>query len=102
MPFLLQIFISAPKVCGFLGCAQVGKVRIAAVKKVSRELIQKYPDKFTTNYEQNKVALASLVDARTKRLRNRIVGYVTRLKIVEGKRAAAPGEIGPEGADDQA
>ena len=86
----------------FLGCAHVGKVRIAAVKKVSRELLEKYPDKFTTNYEQNKVALASLVDARPKRLRNRIVGYVTRLKIVEGKRAAAPSEIGPEGAEDQA
>ena len=80
----------------------MGKVRIAAVKKVSRELLEKYPDRFTTNYEQNKVALSSLVDARTKRLRNRIVGYVTRLKIVEGKRAAAPGEIGPEGSDDQA
>lgn len=80
----------------------MGKVRIAAVKKVSRELLAKYPDKFTTNYDQNKVALASLVDARTKRLRNRIVGYVTRLKIVEGNRAAAPGEIGPEAADDQA
>jgi small subunit ribosomal protein S17e len=80
----------------------VGKVRIAAVKKVSRELLEKYPDKFTTDYEANKVALSTLVDARTKRLRNRIVGYVTRLKIVEGKRAAAPGEIGPEGTDDQA
>jgi small subunit ribosomal protein S17e len=80
----------------------VGKVRIAAVKKVSRELVSRYPDKFSKNYEENKVALSTLVDARTKRLRNRIVGYVTRLKIVEAKRAAAPGEIGPEGADDQA
>src|SRR5207245_10260198 len=71
-------------------------------KKVSRELVARYPDKFSKNYEENKVALAVLVDARTKRLRNRIVGYVTRLKIVEAKRAAAPGEIGPEGPDDQA
>jgi small subunit ribosomal protein S17e len=87
---------------GLLGRASVGKVRIAAVKKVSRELVARYPDKFSKNYEENKVALAVLVDARTKRLRNRIVGYVTRLKIVEAKRAAAPGEIGPEGPDDQA
>ena len=79
----------------------MGKVRIAAVKKVSRELVTRYPDKFSKNYEENKIALATLVDARTKRLRNRIVGYVTRLKIVEAKRAAAPGEIGPEGPDDQ-
>jgi small subunit ribosomal protein S17e len=70
----------------------VGKVRIAAVKKVARELVGRYPDKFTTNYESNKTVMADLVDAKTKRLRNRIVGYVTRLKIVEVKRAAAPTE----------
>ena len=71
----------------------MGKVRIASVKKVARELIEQYPDRFTTNYESNKVAMANVVDAKTKRLRNRIVGYVTRLKIVEGRRAAAPAEI---------
>ena len=71
----------------------MGKVRIAAVKKVARELVDLYPDRLTTNYESNKTVLADLVDAKTKRLRNRIVGYVTRLKIVEGRRAAAPAEI---------
>ena len=79
-----------------LGSARVGKVRIAAVKKVARELLQRYPDKFTTNYESNKTVLANIVDAKTKRLRNRVVGYVTRLKIVEGRRAAAPTEISKE------
>jgi small subunit ribosomal protein S17e len=71
----------------------VGKVRIAAVKKVARELVARYPDKFTTDYESNKKVLADLVDAKTKRLRNRVVGYVTRLKIVEIRRAEAPTEI---------
>ncbi len=74
----------------------VGKVRIAAVKKVARELCARYPDKFSTNYESNKTVLADLVDAKTKRLRNRIVGYVTRLKIVEGNRKAAPTEATAE------
>lgn len=74
----------------------MGKVRIAAVKKVARELVERYPDKLTTDYESNKKVLADLVDAKTKRLRNRVVGYVTRLKIVEGRRAAAPKEIVPE------
>ena len=71
----------------------MGKVRIAAVKKVARELVARYPDKFTTDYESNKKVLADLVDAKTKRLRNRVVGYVTRLKIVEIRRAEAPTEI---------
>jgi small subunit ribosomal protein S17e len=74
----------------------VGKVRIAAVKKISRELVALYPDKFGVDYEANKKALEPLVDARTKRLRNRIVGYITRLKIVEVSRAAATTEIPSE------
>ena len=75
-----------------LGSARVGKVRIAAVKKVARELVERYPDKFSTNYESNKKVIGDLVDAKTKRLRNRVVGYVTRLKIVEVRRAEAPTE----------
>src|SRR5437867_626006 len=50
----------------------------------------------SANYESNKKVMADLVDAKTKRLRNRVVGYVTRLKIVEGRRAAAPTEIPQE------
>ena len=75
---------------------RVGKVRIAAVKKISRELVALYPDKFGVDYEANKKALEPLVDARTKRLRNRIVGYITRLKIVEVNRASATTEIPSE------
>jgi len=80
---------------------RVGKVRIASVKKISRDLVTLYPDKFSTDYEANKKAFEPLVDARTKRLRNRIVGYITRLKIVEQNRAAATSELGPEISEDQ-
>src|SRR2546430_11648620 len=62
----------------------------------NRELVARYPDKFTTNYESNKTVLADLVDAKTKRLRNRVVGYVTRLKIVEIRRSSAPTSISEE------
>jgi len=80
---------------------RVGKVRIASVKKMSRNLVALYPDKFGTDYEANKKAFEPLVDARTKRLRNRIVGYITRLKIVEVNRAAATSELGPEAPEEQ-
>ena len=80
----------------------MGKVRIASVKKWSRDLVALYPDKFGMDYEANKKAFAPLVDARTKKLRNRIVGYITRLKIVEKNRAAATSRLGPETAEEQA
>jgi len=66
------------------------------VKKSARKIIALYPDKFGVDYEANKKALEPLVDARTKRLRNRIVGYITRLKIVEVNRASATTEIPSE------
>lgn len=63
---------------------------------MARELVERYPDRFTTNYENNKKVIGDLVDAKTKRLRNRVLGYVTRLKIVEERRASAPTEIATE------
>ncbi|HZD13292.1 MAG TPA: 30S ribosomal protein S17e [Candidatus Binatus sp.] len=72
----------------------MGKVRIHAVKKVARDLVARYPDKFNKDFDANKKALVLLVEARTKRMRNRVIGYITRLKITEETRASAPeGEI---------
>jgi len=68
----------------------LGKVRIAAVKKVARDMVARYPEKFNKDFEANKKALVLLVEARTKRMRNRVIGYITRLKITEETRASAP------------
>src|SRR5207253_626110 len=92
--FRRQIFKSPAVGSPNLESVRVGKVRIAAVKKVSRELIARYPDKFTTNYESNKTVLADLVDAKTKRLRNRVVGYVTRAVLDGTHRLAALSQLG--------
>lgn len=67
----------------------MGKVRIETVKRVSRELLRRYPDRFTGEFESDKQAVIELVATDSKRLRNRIAGYVTRLKVVEAERAAA-------------
>jgi len=49
------------------------------VKRIARELMQRYPDKFTTDFENNKKAVQLLTTISSIRLRNRIAGYVTRL-----------------------
>ncbi len=67
----------------------LGKVRTETVKRVSRELIRRFPERFTGNFESDKEAVNQLVLTQSKRLRNRIAGYVTRLKVVEAERAAA-------------
>jgi len=57
----------------------LGNVRTEKVKRIARELFRRYPDRFTTDYEQNKKALLSLVDLPSKKLRNLIAGYITGL-----------------------
>jgi small subunit ribosomal protein S17e len=67
----------------------LGKVRTETVKRLSRELLRRYPDRFTGDFEADKNSVNELVTTPSKRLRNRIAGYVTRLKVVEAERVAA-------------
>jgi len=59
----------------------LGNVRSEKVKRIARELFKRYPDKFTADFEKNKELIGSMVNISSKRLRNMIVGYVTRLAI---------------------
>jgi small subunit ribosomal protein S17e len=65
----------------------LGKVRTDTVKRAARELVEKFPDRFTTEYEANKLAVNELLRAPSKKLRNLIAGYVTRLKVTDAKKA---------------
>jgi small subunit ribosomal protein S17e len=65
----------------------LGKVRTETVKRAARELIERFPEKFTSEYEANKAAVNEVLNAPSKKLRNRIAGYVTRLKVTDAHRA---------------
>ena len=64
----------------------MGKVRTETVKRAARELIERFPSKFTNEYEANKSAVNEVLIAPSKKLRNRIAGYVTRLKVTEAQK----------------
>ena len=57
----------------------MGKVRTILIKKVSKELINKYPNVFTIDFEKNKKLLDEYVEIDSKHLRNRISGYIVNL-----------------------
>ena len=65
----------------------MGKVRTETVKRAARELIARFPEKFTNEFEANKASVNQVVKAPSKKLRNRIAGYATRLKMTEAHRA---------------
>ncbi len=60
----------------------LGNVRPEKVKKVARDLLTKYPNAFTTDFERNKEILKTIVNTQSKSLRNTIAGYITRLVII--------------------
>ncbi|MDH4221814.1 MAG: 30S ribosomal protein S17e [Candidatus Bathyarchaeota archaeon] len=66
----------------------MGKVRTEHVKKIARELVERFPDKFTTDFENNKKIVDTLTRTSSTKLRNRIAGYTTRLiAITHGAEA---------------
>jgi len=76
----------------------LGKVRPERVKKIAKELLKRYPNRFTTDFESNKKLLGSLSNVSSVRLRNRIAGYITRLvAITKAAEKAATEEAEEEG-----
>jgi small subunit ribosomal protein S17e len=56
----------------------LGKVRTELVKRISLELMERYPNAFSADFEQNKRVLMDLNLDISKRLRNRVAGYIAR------------------------
>jgi len=52
------------------------------VKRVARELVERFPEKFTVDFESNKEIVESLTNISSTKLRNRIAGYITRLLTI--------------------
>ena len=74
----------------------MGKVRPERVKKIAKEMLKRYPDRFTTDFESNKKLLGSLSKISSVRLRNRIAGYITRLVAITKAAEKAEAEEAAE------
>ena len=46
------------------------------VKKLSTELLNRYPEKFNVYFQQNKKTIDEIAKVRSKELRNQIAGYI--------------------------
>jgi len=57
----------------------MGNIRTSFVKRIAKEMIETHENKFTTDFEDNKILVEDLSTVSSKHLRNKIAGYVTRL-----------------------
>jgi small subunit ribosomal protein S17e len=59
----------------------MGNIRPTYIKRVAIELVERFPERFTEDFDHNKKAVSELADFQGKALRNRVAGYVTRYRL---------------------
>ncbi len=65
-------------------------------RRLSEEIMEKHPDVFGSDFEQNKKALEELALIPSKMLRNRIAGYIAKAHREPAGDAEAPGKEAEE------
>ena len=56
----------------------MGRIRPTYIKRVAIELVNKYPQAFSKDFENNKEMVSALTDVSSVTMRNRIAGDITR------------------------
>ncbi len=58
----------------------MGRIRGRWIKNLAKKFVEKYPDKFSTDFEANKKALDELNLLDDKPIRNKVAGYIVDVK----------------------
>lgn len=62
----------------------MGRIKTAKIKSSSEEIYNKYNSKFKLDFEENKQVLKKITEIPSKKTRNVIAGYITKL-VKQGK-----------------
>jgi small subunit ribosomal protein S17e len=57
----------------------MGRIKTKQVKRVSQKLVKDHAEDFKQTFEENKKLVTKHADIPSKKLRNTVAGYVTRL-----------------------
>ena len=57
----------------------MGRIKTTLIKRTALDLLEKHPDSFKDNFEENKKIVDEFAEIKTKKLRNSISGYITRI-----------------------
>ncbi|MBW2990946.1 30S ribosomal protein S17e [Candidatus Woesearchaeota archaeon] len=63
----------------------MGRIKTRLVKAITHQLLEEHRDSFSTDYEENKLKVAELTGVKSKKLRNIMAGYATRIIKAEAK-----------------
>ena len=68
----------------------MGNIRPSFIKIRALRLIERYPDQFTSDFDENKTLVERFTDVDNKKMRNWIAGYITRYKPVSYTHLTLP------------
>ena len=57
----------------------MGRIKTKLIKRLTFEIIKQSRDQLTTQFEENKKVVGELIGEASKKIRNSVAGYVTRL-----------------------
>jgi small subunit ribosomal protein S17e len=57
----------------------MSKVRQTYIKRLAKDLVDAEPERFTEEFEENKQELKETDEFESKKLRNRVAGYIVRV-----------------------
>ncbi len=57
----------------------MGRIKTQQIKRVTMQLMKEHGSEFKKDFSENKALVREFVDVKSKKLRNVIAGYVTRL-----------------------
>ena len=57
----------------------MGRVRTKTIKRTAAEIVEKYYQRLTNDFEYNKRVTDDVTEVPSKKMRNKIAGYVTHL-----------------------
>ena len=61
----------------------MGRIKTTFIKRKTKELLAMHSDKFSDDFTQNKIVTNKFTKVGSKKIRNVIAGYMTRLKRQE-------------------
>lgn len=62
----------------------MGRVRQTYIKRLAKDLVEADPDRFSEDFQENKEELKETEEFESKKLRNRVAGYIVRVKKNRG------------------
>jgi small subunit ribosomal protein S17e len=58
----------------------MGRIKTQLINRTTQDIMKKHPKKVKDNFKENKKVVEEVSDISSKKIRNMVAGYMTRLK----------------------